>query len=253
MNSHHLNQQSVLITGASGGIGAAIAEKMAAAGAMVGIHYHRSEEQARQLLERLPGTGHRLLQADLSLPKGASLLFQSFIDHFGKIDGLVNNAGLVQAHHPLERDAAYWDATWQKILQINLHAPAQLSRRALPYMKERGNGWIINIGSRGAYRGEPNMPAYAASKAGLHALGQSLAKALAPDIAVYALAPGFVDTKMATEALSAAELAETKANLPMGRLIKPSEIAETALFLSRPEARYLTGSVIDINGASHLR
>lgn len=253
MSSQHLKGHCILITGASGGIGAAVAKKLAASGARLGLHYRRSEDQARQLIQALPGQGHRLLQADLSMAQGATLLIQSFLEHFGTIDGLVNNAGMVMAHHPIGRDTEHWDRAWEKIIAVNLMAPARLTRRAVDYLKESGQGWIINIGSRGAYRGEPDMPAYGAAKAGLHAMGQSLAKALAPQVAVYSVAPGFVDTPMATEALSSKELAETKAQLPMGRLIQPSEVAETVHFLTKPEARYLTGSVIDINGASHLR
>ena len=121
-------------------------------------------------------------------------------------------------------------------------------------MAEQGGGRIINVGSRGAFRGEPECPAYGASKAGLHAMSQSLAVALAPKgILVYAVAPGFVETDMAKELLESEAGAAIKAQSPLGRVARPEEVAETVCFLASSQAEFLTGSIIDVNGASYLR
>jgi NAD(P)-dependent dehydrogenase (short-subunit alcohol dehydrogenase family) len=167
---------------------------------------------------------------------------------------LVNNAGIFEPHPPLAVDAVEWLDKWREILAVNLVSPAALCHAAANVMAGQGGGRIINVGSRGAFRGEPDCPAYGASKAGLHAMSQSLALALAPHgILVYAIAPGWVATDMAKDFLDSEAGAGIKAQSPLGRVARPEEIAETVGFLASSQAEFLTGSIIDVNGASYLR
>ena len=252
--SSTLSGKVCLVTGASRGIGAAIAAGLANEGARVIVHYGRNRDLAKQVAASLDGDKHLVLGADLADPSGAADLIQQVITQAGQLDVLVNNAGIYFPHPPLAVDAAEWLDKWQATLAVNLVSPAVLCQAAAKVMAEQGGGRIINIGSRGAFRGEPDCPAYGASKAGLHAMSQSLALALGPKgILVYAVAPGWVETDMAREFLDSEAGAAIKAQSPLGRVARPEEIAETVCFLASSQAEYLTGSIIDVNGASYLR
>jgi len=249
-----LSGKVCLVTGASRGIGAAIAAELARQGARVAVHYGRNRDLAEQVAASLYGDKHLVLGADLADPAGAAGLIQQVVTQAGQLDVLVNNAGIYVPHPPLAVDAAEWLDKWQATLAVNLVSPAVLCHAAAKVMAEQGGGRIINIGSRGAFRGEPESPAYGASKAGLHAMSQSLALALGPQgILVYAVAPGWVETDMAREFLDSEAGAGIKAQSPLGRVARPEEIAETVCFLASSQAEYLTGSIIDVNGASYLR
>lgn len=253
MNSR-LSGKVCLVTGASRGIGAAIAAELARQGARVAVHYGRNRDLAEQVAASLDGDKHLVLGADLADPAGAAGLIQQVVTQAGRLDVLVNNAGIYVPHPPLAVDAAEWLDKWQATLAVNLVSPAVLCHAAAKVMAEQGGGRIINIGSRGAFRGEPECPAYGASKAGLHAMSQSLALALGPQgILVYVVAPGWVATDMAREFLDSEAGAGIKAQSPLGRVARPEEIAETVCFLASSQAEYLTGSIIDVNGASYLR
>ena len=252
--SSTLSGKVCLVTGASRGIGAAIAAGLANEGARVIVHYGRNRDLAKQVAASLDGGKHLVLGADLADPSGAADLIQQVVTQTGQLDVLVNNAGIYVPHSPLAVDAAEWLDKWQATLAVNLVSPAVLCQAAAKFMAEQGGGRIINIGSRGAFRGEPDCPAYGASKAGLHAMSQSLALALGPKgILVYAVAPGWVETDMAREFLDSEAGAAIKAQSPLGRAARPEEIAETVCFLASSQAEYLTGSIIDVNGASYLR
>lgn len=244
----------VLVTGASGGIGKAIAAAFAEHGASVGIHYNRDEAGANTTLKSLAGRSHAIFQADISQPEGAQELTESAIGQFGKLDVLVNNAGIFDLHPPKELDFPAWQAIWQRTIAINLLGPAYLTFCAVEHMRKNNGGKIVNISSRGAFRGEPEAPAYGASKAGLNAMSQSLAKALAQDnIFVYAIAPGFVDTERVAPILNGPHGDDIRNQSPLGRVAKPEEVARTALFLASEGSEFLTGCIVDVNGASYLR
>jgi NAD(P)-dependent dehydrogenase (short-subunit alcohol dehydrogenase family) len=249
-----LSGKVCLVTGASRGIGAAIAAELANQGARIVVHYGQNRDLAVQVKEGLSGDNHLVLGADLADPSGIAEFMERVVNESGGLDVLVNNAGIFEPHPPLEVDAGEWLDKWREILAVNLVSPAALCHAAANIMAERGGGRIINIGSRGAYRGEPDCPAYGASKAGLHAMSQSLALALAPrGILVYAVAPGWVETDMAQDFLDSEAGAGIKAQSPLGRVARPEEIAETVCFLASSAAEYLTGSIVDVNGASYLR
>ena len=246
--------RAVLVTGASRGIGRAIALAFAGRGDRVAVHWGGSRERAEQVLTELPGSGHVLVQADLADPEAVGAMVDDAAAQLGGLDVLVNNAAVFTAHPPLEVDYEEWRATWERTLAVNLLGPANATFRALPHLIAAGGGAVVNVSSRGAFRGEPNTPAYGASKAGLNAFGQSMAIALAPHgISVGTVAPGFVQTEMAREVLDGPGGDAVRAQSPYGRVARPEEVAAAVLWLASPEAAFSTGTIIDVNGASYLR
>lgn len=249
-----LEKKTALVTGASRGIGRAIAVQLAAEGAIVAIHYHRQRDEAEKTLENMTGGGHRIFQADISRKSDCRKLADAVWEKMDHVDILVNNAGQFLEHRILEAGPEAWDASWEQTLALNLLGPAHLSYWTARKMVKKGGGKIINISSRGAFRGEPDAPAYGASKAGLNAMSQSLAKALAPhNIFVYVVAPGWVETDMASDTLNRAAGDDIRAQSPLGRVAYPAEIAKTVAFLASEGVDFLTGCIIDVNGASYLR
>jgi 3-oxoacyl-[acyl-carrier protein] reductase len=245
--------QCVLVTGGSRGIGRAACEEFGQRGAVVAVHYASNETAAREVVDSLPGSGHVALPADLGAG-GARGLIESTIERLGQIDVLVNNAGIYEAHPVLTTSPEEWDASWARTLATNLLGPADLIHSVVPHMVERGGGRIVNVTSRGAFRGEPEHAAYGASKAGLNSLSQSMAVALAPHgIFVTAVAPGFVETDMASPYLDGPGGEAIKAQSPMGRAASAAEIARVVVFLASPGSESTTGTIVDVNGASYLR
>lgn len=243
-----------LVTGASRGIGRTIAQKLAARGVRVAVHYHRNRVRAEGVLASLPGSGHALFRADLADPAACAALMAAVRKKFRRLDVLVNNAGRYEDHDPRKVSFAAWKKSWQRTIDANLTGPAHLAYLATQPMRRQGGGRIVNITSRGAFRGEPTAPAYGASKAGLNSFGQSLARALAPDrIYIYAIAPGWVDTDMAKASLTGPNRAEVMAQHPLGRIATPEEVARLAAWLALDAPATMTGCIVDINGASYLR
>ena len=246
--------RAVLVTGASRGIGAAVAHAFAANGDRVGVHYGASAAQAEQVLATLDGEGHCLVQADLMDPAAIKAAVDDAGEQLGRIDILVNNAGIFFPHPIQEVDYQTWQQAWQQTIGINLIGAANVAWCALQHMPRTNGSRIINIGSRGAFRGEPKNPAYGASKAAIAAFGQSIAKALGSQgIAVTTLAPGFVETDMAADELAGPRGAEIRAQSPFDRVPSPQEVAEAVLYLASPGAEWASGSVLDFNGASYFR
>ena len=246
--------QAVLITGAARGIGRACALAFARLGARVAVHYRSSRAEAEALLEELPGQGHRAFAADLTEPTACADLMEAVGKHFGALHVLVNNAGIYELRPFDETDYARWQTSWNTTLAANLTAPANLSFLAAKLMVEQGGGKIINISSRGAFRGEPDAPAYGASKAGLNQLSQSLAWALAPhNVFVGVVAPGFVRTDMTTEILDGPTGEAIRRQSPLGRVTTPEEVAQAVVRLAAEGMMAATGCILDVNGASYLR
>jgi NAD(P)-dependent dehydrogenase (short-subunit alcohol dehydrogenase family) len=246
--------KAVLVTGASRGIGRAVAVAFAAAGARVAVHYRSGADDAARTLAALDGTGHLAVQADLADAAAVRSLVDGAADALGGLDVLVNNAGIYVEHRIADVSYEAWQAAWAQTLATNLVGAANACWCAVPHLRARGGGAIVNVSSRGAFRGEPEHPAYAASKAGLNALGQSLAAALGPlSITVGTVAPGFVDTDMAAPYLAGPEGEVIRAQSPLGRVARPEEVAYAVLFLASPEAAFATGTIVDVNGASYLR
>ena len=246
--------QTVLITGAARGIGRATALAFAALGARVALHYRSSHADAEALLKMLPGEGHAGFAADLTDPAACEKLVDSVAAGYGRLDVLVNNAGIYEVSPFKDLAYADWQATWQRTLAANLTAPANLCFLAARAMLKRGGGKIINISSRGAFRGEPDAPAYGASKAGLNQLSQSLAVALAPhNIFVGVVAPGFVYTDMAAAILDGPAGEAIRRQSPLGRVATPEEVAQAVIRLAADGMMAATGCIIDVNGASYLR
>lgn len=253
MNTSFVNK-NVLVTGASRGIGRAIAHKFAELGARVAIHYHQNRQAAEQTLTELPGGPHALVQADVSVPESVRKMVDEVIRQMGTIDVLVNNAGIYERYPIVDLTYEEWREIWERTIRTNLMGPANTSFCVAQHMREHGGGKIVNVSSRGAFRGEPYAPDYGASKAGLNALSQSMAKALAPyNIFVYVVAPGFVDTDMSSPELSGPKGDEIRGESPLGRVASPEEVARTVVFLASEGTDYLTGCIVDINGASYLR
>jgi 3-oxoacyl-[acyl-carrier protein] reductase len=248
-----MTQRAVLVTGASRGIGRAVATAFAGGGDRVAIHYRESKALAEEILDALPGEGHIVIQADLADPEAVRRLVDDAAARLGGLDVLVNNAGIFTAHPILDTSYEMWQEQWRSTIDTNLSGAANAMWCAARHMRERG-GRIVNVSSRGAFRGEPNAPAYGASKAALNSLTQSLAVALAPyGIAVTAVAPGFVETDMANEHLKAPRGDEIRAQSPFNRVARPEEIAAAVYWLASPEAEWASGTIVDLNGASYLR
>ena len=248
------SSRAVLVTGASRGIGAAIARAFAQQGDRIAVHYGRSADKAQAVRASLPGEGHLCVQADLADPDEVKQAVDSAADQLGRLDVLVNNAGVFLAHPPTTSSWEHWQSVWAQTIALNLTSAAHATFAAVPHLHAAGGGAVVNVSSRGAFRGEPDCPAYGASKAGLNAFGQSMAVALAPlGIAVSTVAPGFVDTDMAADVLTGPRGDDVRRQSPFGRVATPEEVAAAVLFLASPSARFCSGTIVDVNGASYLR
>jgi 3-oxoacyl-[acyl-carrier protein] reductase len=249
-----LHGKAALVTGASRGIGAAVARSLAAHGARVGVHYHRDRPAAEAVASGLAGSGHAVLAADLRAADEAAGLAGGAAAALGGLDILVNNAGIYELHDVHALDTAGWRDVWQRTLALNLLAPVHLTFAAIPHLRRAGGGRVVNISSRGAFRGEPEAPAYGAAKAGLNSFSQSMAQALAPDgIVVTVVAPGYVATDMTTDLLVGAHGEAVRRQSPLNRVATPEEVAEVVLWLAAARSDYVTGAIVDVNGASYLR
>jgi NAD(P)-dependent dehydrogenase (short-subunit alcohol dehydrogenase family) len=244
-------RRRVLVTGGSRGIGASICRAFADLGDAVAIHCNASRDRADALHGSLPGTGHVVVHGDLRDAGAVQAMVEAAAEALGGIDILVNNAGVFFSHPIDELSYEQWQQAWADTLGVNLVGAANVTWCALRHMPTDGSARIINIGSRGAFRGEPGSPAYGASKAGIVAFGQSLARALGPSgIAVTTVAPGWVDTEMAAESLAGHARAARSAESPLDRVGTPEEVADAVVYLA--SAQWATGTVLDLNGASYL-
>ena len=202
----------------------------------------------------LEGEGHQAFAADLTLPAEVARLWDQVTAAMGPVRVLVNNAAVFEQHPLLETGYDQWRQAWERTLATNLLGPANLCHCAGNAMAPAGGGRVVSISSRGAFRGEPDTPAYGASKAGLNALCQSLARAMAGHkVYFYVIAPGWVDTEMASATLNGPGRDELLAQHPLGRVASPEEVAAAAVFCALDAPPAMTGCIIDVNGASYLR
>jgi NAD(P)-dependent dehydrogenase (short-subunit alcohol dehydrogenase family) len=230
---------NILVTGSSRGIGAAIVSALQ--GHEVAGHSTRGSE--------------REIAADLAEPGAAGRLWSEALERLGgRIDVLVNNAGIFEAS-PIEQDGAAWVAQWERTMQVNLTASAELCRLAVLHFREQKGGRIVNVASRAAYRGDsPRHWHYAASKAGMIGMTKSIARGYAAEnILAFAVCPGFTMTGMAEDYLESRGGAKLLADIPLGRVADAAEVAETVRWLAVDAPPSATGAVIDVNGASYVR
>lgn len=248
----NLQDQTILVTGATGDIGRAICRSLAAAGARVLIHYGRNRPAAEALLADIGGKGV-ILSADLSNPAAPEELWQA-AEAVGPVTALINNAG-IRSEVGVDAPMAEWQAVWEREFRINFLAAVDLTKCAVQHFRKHGGGRIINMSSRAGQRGyTANAMAYGASKAALINLTKSVAQSYgAEGITAVALAPGWVRTEMAETYIAQHGEAAALAGIPIGRMATPEEIGELAAFLCRPSQVSLNGAVLDVNGASYLR
>jgi len=246
--------KTVLITGGTRGIGKATAIAFAEKGARVAINFSKDNEAAKATYRQLKGEGHLLIKANIIHPNSVKQMVDSVVNEFGQLDIVVNNAGIFDAH-PIDKVSYQdWQQSWKKTMDVNLTGPANLCYCAAQHMITQKSGRIVNVSSRGAFRGEPTHPAYGASKAGMNAMSQSLAQSLAKyNIFVGVVAPGFVATDMTEEILNGPKGESIKKQSPLNRVATPEEVAYAILFLASEGAEFTTGTIIDVNGASYLR
>ena len=247
-----LSGKGVLVTGSSRGIGKAIARAMGEAGARVAIHYNKNAAPAETLALEIGG-GAFCIQADLGDSVSSERLFRSAIEGLGKLDVLVNNAG-ISLSMPLDASIASWAADWKRTMAVNLMAVELLSRLSIRHFQQRDGGRIINIASRAAFRGDTaEYMTYAASKAGMVALTKSIARAFGKDdIKAFVVAPGFTRTDMAQEFIDTYGEAITTSDLALDRLTEPGDIAPMVVLLASGLADHATGTSIDMNAGSYV-
>ena len=267
---HGQHRRGVLVTGASRGVGAEVARTFAnVCGDRVAIHCRGSRAEADELREALDGGGHVVVQGDLASPENVRRFVREAIKALGRVDVLVNNAALFADDPSVEgrrlscsvAESSYdeWVSAWRRTMDVNLLGTANVTYQVARHMIEvepadgLPRGRIVNVGSRGAYRGEPDVPAYGASKAAVHSMTQSLAVALAPHgIGCVGIAPGFIATDMTAELLESAAGQAIRAQSPFGRVATTQEVALAIMTLAGPQAEWASGSIVDFNGASYL-
>lgn len=241
----------VLVTGSSRGIGAEVAVKAAAEGARVAIHYRRSADGARETLERVRGTGEEAecFAADVADGAQAEALVARVIERFGRIDGLVNNAGRTQVGPFLEIEPA----TWDEVIRTDLTAAYHTCRAALPSMVDRGSGTIVNIASRLGQVGVPETAAYSAAKAGLIGLTRALAREFGPrGVRVNAVAPGMTVTGMTTDLAESEEGRRRLRDMPLGRFGRADEVADAVVFLLSDASALFLGQTLNPNAGGYM-
>jgi NAD(P)-dependent dehydrogenase (short-subunit alcohol dehydrogenase family) len=251
-----LEERTVVVTGGSKGIGAATVRALGEAGAFVVAHYGSDERGASEAIVSLPPERRLLVQADFADPDGARSLWDAALAWRGRVDVLVNNAAIME-ETPLESDDDEWRAGWTRTLEVNVVAPATLTRLAVQHFRKRGGGIVITLSSWVAQRGpsNPALVAYAASKAAVTNVTQTVARHHAKEgVLAYVVAPGVVRTRLSEHAAarSGGEEAVT-ATLAMGEWVPPEELASLVVFLASGRCRHLSGATLDVNGASHIR
>jgi len=249
MGGGRLDGQVALVTGGGTGIGRACALRLAAEGATVAVNYSQSESDAHATVAEVRARGGRALavRADVAVDAEVRAMVRAVVDAFGRLDVLVNNAATTKfiAHDQLD---ALTDDVWDRTMAVNLKGPWLCTRAAAPIMKRQGRGTVVNITSIAGLTGYGSSVAYCASKAGVNTLTRSLARALAPEIRVNAVAPGFVETRWTAGQAEAA--ARHRAATPLRRNGTPDDVAEVVL--ATVVASWMTGQVVAVDGGRSL-
>ena len=252
-NLFELPGRVALVTGAGVGIGRAIAETLAGAGARVILHCHRSRTEAEEVLAgiRARGGDGWVLAADLADPEQARKLVDDAINAAGRLDILVNNAGSVVERAKIE-DCSL--ELWKQALDVNLTSAFLVTQRAIPHLRASGNGAIVNNLSLSVQTGGANgAGAYAAAKGGLQVFTRTLARELAPAIRTNAIMPGVIETRHHEQFTTPERMAQYRKESPLGRNGTAEEVAATVLFLVSDAGKFVNGAVIDVNGGRYLR
>ncbi len=248
-----LRKNTILVTGATGGIGQAIVKVLAEYGATIAIHYHRNRKKASNLA-RITGNNSQIFSADLSSASASFALFRNVLRNYGRVHTVINNAGIYEAS-PIEKDPKSWFRDWKRTMAINLTAPAVLCREAVRHFLKSGGGRIINIASRAAFRGEDkNHWAYGAAKGGMVTLSRTIAREYGKNnIKCFVVAPGFVKTRMIDNYIKRFGTRELIDKLALSQLTTPEDVAPAVLFLASGLMDHATGCTIDINAGSYIR
>jgi 3-oxoacyl-[acyl-carrier protein] reductase len=250
-----LKDTVALVTGGGAGIGRAAALQLAARGADVAIHYHRSEEGARETARQVETLGRRsaVFAGDLTRREDARTLVASVVERLGRIDVVVNNAGDLVERRPL---LEMTETLWRQVLDVNLSSVLFVTQAAVPGMIERGRGTIVNVSSLAAHNGGgPGALAYAAAKGGLVSLTKAMAKELAPrGVRVNCVSPGLIGQTAFHGRFTAPEaFAATEKTIPLGRGGTPEEVGRVIAFLAGPDSAYLVGETVEVNGGMFMR
>ena len=249
----NLSGLNILVTGASSGIGKALATKLAEAGATIAVHYNKNVREAENLAHIL-GNESKAFQADFSKPDEAAKLFERVSLEMGSIEIVINNAGLAVEADFNGKDEE-WMKAWNQTMMVNLNSAAIISKKAVQhFVSRKAAGRIINIASRAAFRGEEaDYMAYAASKAGLVSLTRTIARSYGKDgVKAFVIAPGFVRTDMSQEFMQKYGEDHTKSDLALERLTEPKDIAPLVTFIASGMADHATGATFDVNAGSYL-
>lgn len=253
-----LTGKTVLVTGASKGIGAEIARHVGAAGAHVIAHYGKDREGAEAATRAVPDERRFLVQGNFDQREVADRVWREALAWRGRVDVLINNAAVMLWNGGIDEDNATWDSVWARTLQVNVLSPAQLMRRALQHFRAQGGGVIVTISSWVVHRGvsNPDTMAYGASKAAIRSMTQSVARNYAGDgVLAYVIAPGVVDTQMSqayAETVPGGRAAVSN-GLAMGEWVPPADVAQLATYLATGAVRHLSGATLDVNGATYIR
>lgn len=244
-----LTGKTILVTGASRGIGREAAVQLADAGATVAVNYFRSEAAAQEVVREI---GERAfpVRADVGNPEEVRTMIDSVVERCGRLDVLVNNAATFETNPFDGDDYEHWQRAWKRTFDLNIFGAANAAFLAMRVMRRQGGGRIINIASRAAFRGETEFADYGASKAALVNLTISIARGCAKDnIISSCVAPGFIATEMAQSELDA-HYEEIVNQVPLKRVGTVEDVAGVIVFLASPLASYLNGTIVDVNGGS---